>query len=180
MLTAPAPARREAAAVSIARRWLGVLLKPPFEPPPRTPFLAFAEEGGRADVVRAAWGVGRLRVEMARTRYLIAVKVDRDGEPDKPVERRAEAAATALFRTTARFSFKRLGEDETGSFGERNLALAGSHVPGLSWVDSMHFWAKERRIGFLMMRASGGATREFIGADEGLNRVWFDPREPHD
>ncbi len=174
LLVAPPPAPRAAAAVSIARRWLKALLRKPLAPRAENPFVAFAAEAGRADVVRSVWGAGPSRVEMAQTKYLIAVKVHRDVDPGEPVERRVEAAATTLFQTSAPLSFVRLGEDETGVFGRRDLGRPPTQKAWPHWLDSMHFWTKDTRIGFVTLRASGGATREFISADETINRAWFD------
>jgi hypothetical protein len=172
----PLPVGAEAA-LGEARSWAAVILTKPFAPLPVVPFVAFKQEGGVCDVVRAEYTVREVKLAIAQSAHLIAVAACGLEDPAKGSElERVEAAASKLLVCPPPLKFERLEALGEGSCGKRTLPPSGPvDAEWPHWQDRLrYFTTKQGAIGFVTVKASGGPTRGVIGVAEGLNRVWFE------
>jgi hypothetical protein len=173
---APPPNPPEAAfAAESARSWAETMLKPAFAPPRGTAFLAFKQEAGVCDVVRARYKVDRYEIEVAQTIHVIAVRISGGPGPAGASDlARAEGAAKALLAQDDRFKFERVGPFAHGVFGRQDVAVRGRvDAEWPHWVDALHWWSRGGEVGFVTVKATGGPTRALIGPAEDLNLHWF-------
>jgi hypothetical protein len=159
-----------------ARSWLDAILQPRFRPAATVPFLAFPAEAGLCDVVRASYQVDGVTVETAQSRHLLVLQIAgaAPGGGDFPLES-AEAFARQLFERAGDIYLVRTGTEAGRTQGKQDVESHGSLSPGWPhWIDSLHWWVSGPAIGFVMLKATGGGTREVIGPSESLNVRWFE------
>jgi hypothetical protein len=162
-------------AIASAKSWVKAVVQDAYQPPVGTPFLAFPQENGLCDVVRALYQVGGTEIELAQARYLFSLKLtgfrDTPGAAD---EKRAQEAARRVLVKGDQFRFTRDGAFGTGSYGRQDVAAAGRVDPAWPhWADVLRWWCEGTAIGFLTLKAAGGPTKAVIAPTEGLNRRWF-------
>jgi hypothetical protein len=159
-------------AVVSAKSWVKMILKDPYSYPENTPFLAFRQENGAFDVIRARYHAGGLEIEVAETFQIISIKIKgfRFRTAVTNHDRALEAAET-LLRTTQPIRFETAGVFEKGAWGRQAQAPGPPGWP--FWEDELRWW-DNGEIGFITLKAAGGPTQGVISPSEGMNLHWFD------
>jgi hypothetical protein len=166
-----------AGALLNTRAWLNAVLKRPYQPPSDAAIVAFPEEAGRADVVRAAYPAGGLALSVARTRWLGAFRIE--GSSGDASIATAERVAQAVFAVgEAAPAFVARGSGERGVYGVRDFARGRRASQWPHWLDAMQCWVQPPFIGFVTVCAFGAPAQQVLRADAAANVRWFDRTAP--
>ncbi len=160
--------------IESALSWVYEFLKEPYRPAGESSFRAIPSEGAGFDVVRAAYTARNLKIEVAQTHSVFSLRFRNVYAFFKGTdEERAEELARKVFHTDLPIHFRNDGAFALGrSHGPRILSpRADPSWP--HWMDELRFWTDGTDIGFMMLKAGGGPTREFILPLEAANRQWF-------
>lgn len=160
--------------IQSAKSWVKLILKPDYQPPASTPFLAFPMEGGVCDVVRAIYSAHETDIEVAESKYLITVSLKEHAAPGGRDVENAERILRAALTMDDRISLTRSGEFRSGSYGTEVPGPKGSvDANWPHWLDAMRWWRDGGETGLLTLKAPGGPTMEMISPEEDSNRHWF-------
>lgn len=165
-----------AAALLSSRSWVEALLKPEVSPPPDTPFVAFAQEEHRCDVVRARYKAGPHAIEIAQAHYLISITLkEYPSHAGESAQKTAERAARLLFRKDDHFHFLQTEADAKREYGRQDAEGIGRiSREWPHWLDQLRWWRNGKDVGFLTVKANGAPTRAVLSPEEHANRHWFD------
>jgi hypothetical protein len=162
-------------ALEQAKSWLNTTLRVPFRPSAKVSFTAFPMEGGVCDVVRAKYIATGYEFETAQSRHMLSIKILKAaGDAGKTDEENATRAAQAVFSLGGKIRFKTAGAFKQGHYGMQDTQLAGRmDAEWPHWLDSLRWWKDGDKIGFLLLKATGGPSREPISVRQEDNSHWF-------
>jgi hypothetical protein len=150
-----------------ARSWSNTILTDEMEFPTSAPFLAFEQEAGRCDVIRARHAHEGAIMDLAQTTDTFSVRLT-------PCRDSVDVVARKALRLPFVANFRRLGATKDVVFGDRDTTTTPAVSPGWPhWIDALHWWTSADSVGFISLKAAGGPTRAAISAEESLNRNWF-------
>jgi hypothetical protein len=157
-----------------ARSWVYEVLKEPYRPAEELSFRAIPSESGGFDVVRAVYRAGGLKIEVAQTRNVFSLRFRNVYALFKGTdEERAEELARKVFHTDLPIHFRNDGAFVLGRSHGPRVLFPRADPSWPHWMDELRFWTDGTDIGFMMLKAGGGPTREVIMPLEGANRHWF-------
>ena len=161
--------------IDSARSWVREVLNEHWSYPPKTAFIAFPQEAGVADVIRAGYQTKDAEIEIAQTFHILSIRVripDRGSR--QPAVKMAEELARRLFNQPDRMRFEESGPFDGGAWGKQISTRDPSTPPGWpNWVDELRWWSKGNDVGFLTLKAAGGPTKALISPAPALNVKWF-------
>lgn len=171
---APVPPNAEFPLVS-AKSWVQGLLKDAYRPPNDTPFVAFPQENGLCDVIRAVYKIHGSEVEIAQSRHLMSITIrgfrGSTGASDKL---RAEEAARLFFALPHAPQLDKGGSFGSGAWGKQAVPPSGPIDPDWPhWGDEIRWWTNASDVGFITLKAAGGPTKQPIAPAEAMNQRWF-------
>lgn len=173
----PEQAPEIAWAATYARDWLCTIMAAEFAPDAKAVFLAYPMENGVCDTVRGLYRNRGGRIEVAQSRYFVALKLlDASASIGSDPNGAASEIAQMLFAGEEAKSlvFRALGQREFGSFGARDFERVKPVAPGwVHWADAMHWWSDGQTLGFMTLRGYGQMVREVVTADPFPNKSWF-------
>jgi hypothetical protein len=160
-----------------ARSYLNGWLREEFRPPSGTIFVAFAREAGRFDVIRARYVTKKCEIEVAQTQHILVLRIrGLSSRTGSSALQRIEETAHKIFLEGDRIHPKTSGADAKYQYGEQQIGESGPVDPDWPhWIDSMLWFADQRELGFVLLKASGGPTRAVISFAEEFNVKWFEP-----
>jgi len=162
--------------IDSAQSWARAILNSAYDFPRDTPFLAFPQEDGLCDVIRAVYRVGDREVEIAQSVHLISIKI-KGNLPDTQTSsnlRRTEEIARTILTGPERFHFEETGSFRSGTCGRQVPRFGNDIPPGApNWVDELRWWSSGDEVGFVTLKADGGPTKALISPTEGMNKFWF-------
>lgn len=147
------------------------ILREPFRPP-RERFVAFPDEGGALDVLRVRWRAEGRNLEMAQTRYGLALWTPAPASESGATL--AQAAAQSLLNTPPGFQVAQWGVEGAYAFGGPDPATTETDGEGdPDWRRALVWLTGEGRVAFATVKATGGPTREVISLAPDDNANWF-------
>lgn len=172
--SAPVPANAQFPLVS-AKSWVQELLTDAYRPPNDTPFVAFPQENGLCDVIRAVYKIHGREVEIAQSRHLMSITIRGfRGSPAASDKQRAEEAARQLFTLGNAIHFEKGGSFGAGVWGKQGTPPSGPiDRDWPHWADKIRWWTNTSDVGFITLKAAGGPTKAPIAPAEAMNKNWF-------
>jgi hypothetical protein len=165
----------ESIAADSARQWASLLLNDDFAPSADVNFVAISKENGWVDVVRARYEVDGYWIDIAQTLAVASVVISQiDASPASPCDR-AMTIANTILTMAAPARFLQAGLDGDVGYGEPE-GPRESALP--HWEHDLRWWCAGECVGFVVLKATGHATRTCLSfEDDGLGR-WFNALEP--
>ena len=160
-----------------ARSYLNGWLREEFRPPSGTIFVAFPREAGSFDIVRARYYTKKHEIEVAQSQHILVLRIrGLSSRPGSSALQRIGEAAHRVFLQGDLIHPKSLGADAKHEYGEQAIGKHGPIDPDWPhWIDDLLWFADERELGFVLLKASGGPTRAVIGFEDAFNINWFGP-----
>jgi hypothetical protein len=183
--TLPPPAGRAVSAASeLVRGWCTTtLFRGPYRPNARVPFVAFASEAGRFDVVRARYTARmnvppfqETRIEVASSRDVASIVVTLTPEESAlGCGERVHRVAERILETSAPLDFVETGRSKGVVYGTpRDLAPPDATTPRhIFWERDLRWWCSPEKVGFILLKGDGGVSPVRISFAPEENRVWF-------
>ena len=162
-------------ALEEARSYLNGWLREEFRPPSGTIFVAFPREAGRFDVVRARYHTKKHEIEVAQSQHVLVLRIrGLSSRSGSSALQRIEEAAHRIFLKGDLIHPKTSGADAKYEYGEQYVGEHGPIDPDWPyWIDELLWFADQRELGFILLKASGGPTRAVISFADDFNVTWF-------
>jgi len=161
--------------IESAKSWVREMLNEQWVYSPNTPFVAFPQENGAADVIRAHYIVDGSDVDIAQTLYIISIRVQTSTHSTTSIgAKSAQEFARKIFNEPERMRFEASGSFDAGKWGTQISTRDPNTPPGWpNWIDDLRWWQTETSIGFVTIKSVGGPTKASISVAPEQNKHWF-------